>query len=81
MGYLEWFLFFCGLIICLLFFLPDLAKRQQCRECKSWFKYEKIKVSYAVSDGKITTTTIKKCRKCGHKQTFKNIEKLRVKGS
>ena len=80
MGYLEYFLFFCGLIICLLFFLPDLARRQQCKECKSWFKFVKIKINYAVSGDEITTTTVKKCRKCGFKQTFKNIEKLRNKG-
>jgi RNase P subunit RPR2 len=80
MGYLEYFLFFCGLIICLLFFLPDLARRQQCKECKFWFKFVKIKVNYAVSGDKITTTTVKKCRKCGFKQTFKNVEKLRNKG-
>jgi RNase P subunit RPR2 len=80
MGYLEYFLFFCGLIILLLFFLPDLARRQQCKECKAWFKYEKIKVDHAVSGNKITTTTVKKCRKCGFEQTFKNIEELSGKG-
>ncbi len=80
MGNLEYFLFFCGLIIILFFFLPDLTRRQQCHECNSWFKFVKTKVNYVVSDDEITTTTVKKCRKCGFEQTFKNIEKLSAKG-